>query len=266
MTRFFSVLITIAFLLVETISFPLSSLAATRTVTFDNREWNVKSGNYGPGPNFWTNDPSDVYVDEGGALHLTVVNHSGTWYSSEVWLPSSLGYGVYEFQIDSDIASIDPNLIGAPFLYQDDTHELDIEYTRWSDSTAPNTWYSIQPAYLKGHQTTYRTTTNGVGITARIEWTSDHVTFSTWQAGTILNSWTYAGSDNFVPGNERLHINFWQNQGWEPLNGTRNEFVVKNFRFTQASSLLITNPTTTTTIAPTTTKQKKVLSKKRRWR
>lgn len=231
------------FIFVSAISQPISVSAATQTVNFSGYAWTVRSGFYAPGPNNWSNDPRDVFTDTNGRLHLSVVNRNGVWYSSEVSLPSSLGYGTYEFDISSRVDQINPNLIAAPFLYQDDTHEIDIEYTRWSDPTAPNTWMTVQPSGSL-NETNFTTNQGTNPVTARIEWTPDHITLSTMQNGIALNSWTYSGANNFAPGNERLHINFWQNRGWAPINNLTNEFIVDAMRFTpyQAQTIIPTPP------------------------
>lgn len=231
------------FIFISAISTPISVSASTQTINFSGYTWTVRSGFYAPGPNNWSNDPRDVFVDAGGRLHLSVVNRNGVWYSSEVSLPSSLGYGTYEFDISTGVDRIDPNLIAAPFLYQDDTHEIDIEYTRWSDPTAPNTWMTVQPSSPTS-ETNFTTNQGTNPVTARIEWTPDHITLSTMQNNAALNSWTYSGTNNFTPGNERLHINFWQNKGWTPINNSTNEFIVDAMRFTpyQAQTIIPTPP------------------------
>ena len=39
-------------------------------ITFSGRKWDIKTGFNGPGPNFFTNHPNDVFVDDNGYLHL----------------------------------------------------------------------------------------------------------------------------------------------------------------------------------------------------
>lgn len=204
-----------------------------RTIQFGGYSWKIKSGTaMGPGPNNWSNSPADIFVDGGGALHLTVNNTNGTWNSTEVYLPLSLGYGRYEFDIMTRPQDIDHNLVASPFLYQDDTHELDVEYSYWADEATYNTAYSAQPSNKKdGSYVTYTTKNPTLPITAVIDWNPDRIFYATMSQGVVINSCTYSGKKNFIPGKEAPHINFWQYRGLTPKNGVNSEFVVSEFRF-----------------------------------
>ena len=218
--------------------------AAGRTIDFSGHTWSVKSGLYGPGPNYWTDNSQDVFVDTNGALHMKIVQRDGAWRSSEVWLPTSLGFGTYEFDIASRVDQLDPQVVAAPFLYQDDTHEIDIEYSRWGYPDNQNTWYNIQPWTTKGNQAKFMTTQGTGPITARIVWSPEKIILSTMQNGVALNSWTYTGANNFEPGGERVHINFWMYEAKPPQSGATQELVINAFRFSpqQIQPQLIIEP------------------------
>lgn len=233
--------------------------AAGRTINFSGHTWSVKSGYYGPGPNYWTDHTDDVYVDGSGALHLKVVQRDGAWRSSEVWLPASLGYGTYEFDIATRVDQLDPQVVAAPFLYQDDTHEIDIEYSRWGYAENKNTWYNIQPWYVSGNQMKYNTAQGGGPITARIEWAADRIVLSTLQNGVPLSSWIYTGANNFSPGKERVHINFWMYEAKAPQSSAAQELIVNAFRFAPLQT--VTNSVTSlseTTVAPVAPQKQKI--------
>jgi hypothetical protein len=75
------------------------------TIDFSDRTWRVKGpGYYGPGPNSFSNSASSVWVDVDDKLHLTVRRVGGTWYSTEVVLVDTLGYGDYIFTTEGDRA------------------------------------------------------------------------------------------------------------------------------------------------------------------
>lgn len=238
----FSVVILLAILSANV----LVANAANRTLEFSGYSWNVKNGNFGPGPNWWTDATTDVYTDANGALHLPIVNKNGTWYSSEIYLPNSLGYGTYHFETASSVDLIDPNMVLGLFLYQDDTHELDIEYSRWGWAAGPNVGYSVQPASTKGNNFQYSVTLQGAPVINEINWQADHIDFRISQNGTILNEWTYTGADNFVPGGERVHLNFWLMSGLAPIDGRNGEVVVNKFEFLPQNMAAVVNPVTTT--------------------
>lgn len=228
--------------------------AANRTLEFGGYSWNVKNGNFGPGPNWWTDATTDVYTDANGALHLPIVNKNGTWYSSEIYLPNSLGYGTYRFETASRVDLIDPNMVLGLFLYQDDTHELDIEYSRWGWAAGPNVGYSVQPASTKGNNFQYSVTLQGAPVINKINWQADRIDFRISQNGTILNKWTYTGANNFIPGSERVHLNFWLMSGLAPMDGKNAEVIINKFEFIpqNVNTAIVEAPVTTTTTTTTT--------------
>jgi len=231
-----------------------------------NYDWTVKNssdGKKGPGNNNWSDDANDVFVDDSG-LHLKVSQHDdGQWYSSEVYLPSSLGYGKYTFEIDTRADQLDKNLVAAPFLYQDDDHEIDIEHSYWANtSDDTNLYYTVQPGEKSGNQQTQHLDLSQATFQDIIYWEPNKITLSTEQNGTTLASWEYTSStdgtsDNFSPGSEKVHINFWQYQGLDPLDvSSTHEFTVKSFNFEpyqdQTAAATSTEDTTTSTTETTT--------------
>ncbi len=240
MTRTFATITAIAAFISSIILTASPAYSAGRTLNFSGYTWNVKAGYNGPGPNYWTDNAEDVFVDAHGALHLKVIQRDGAWRSSEVWLSSSLGYGTYEFDITTRVDQLDPQIVAAPFLYQDDTHEIDIEYSRWGYPNNQNTWYNIQPWSLAGNQKKFTTAQGAAPITARIEWAADRIILSTLQNGATINTWTYTGANNFAPNNERVHINFWMYEAKPPQSGATQELIVTAFRFTPISIIQTT--------------------------
>ncbi|GEM_PF-908361 len=252
----------------------ITNATTTSSINFAGYDWNVKSGTgMGPGKlnvgNNWSNDIQDVFLDEQNRLHLKVSQHSNEWYSSEVYLAtSSLGYGKYTFDIDSRLDLLDKNLVAAPFLYQDDTHEIDIEHSYWSNTTtATNLYYTVQPFDKVGNQQTQHLDLSDTTFQDIIYWEPNKITLSTEQNGNSLATWTYTSStngtsNNFTPGNEKVHINFWQYQSLAPLDASStNEFIIKNFTFEQyivptstpTSTPITTSTSTTSTPTSTTT-------------
>lgn len=223
------------------------SIANARTVDFSDYNWQVKSGLNGPGPNYWNDSTEGVLVDEIGKLHLIVNKIGNQWKSSEIYLNKSLGYGVYEFIIESNISTIDKNLIAAPFLYADDEHELDIEFTRWGVEDDDNLEYSVQPttnAAITNSKTILLPNINTETL-HKIEWSPDYIRFSAYNGDNKIAEWEYKGKDNFVPGDERVHINFWQLKGKAPSSGKKEEVIFKSFIFKPLDTQPIQNSSST---------------------
>ena len=70
-----------------TLFFMLFSLNLNaRTVSFAGCEWTVKTGdNIGPGPNDWSDDTGNVWIDGIGRLHLKIRKEGNNWYCSEIY-------------------------------------------------------------------------------------------------------------------------------------------------------------------------------------
>lgn len=200
-------------------------------IDFAGYTWNLKDGYMGPGGNYWNPDRSAVFTDALGQLHLKVTNRNGRWYSSEVSLPSSLGYGTYEFEVASNITNIDPHLVAAMFLYQDDTHEFDIEFTNWNHEVTTNAQYVVQPFSPFTNINRFSVQPAPGNSIHQIIWRAEGVTFRSYQNGNLLREWVYSGQNNFEPGGERVHINFWMINAMPPSDSQEKELIIKNFRF-----------------------------------
>ncbi|MBI4975525.1 glycoside hydrolase family 16 protein [Candidatus Peregrinibacteria bacterium] len=246
----------------------IQTTASAATLNFSGYNWTLKSGHYAPGPNYWNNNEASIFIDTNNYLHLKVTKVNNIWNSLELYLQNSLGYGTYEFETDSRVDLMDKNLVLGLFLYQDDTHELDIEMSNWKTPGDPNLHYSVQPYNITPDKNTHNTylTLEDKPSTYKIDWRPDGITYSTWQNGNQINSWTYTGSDNFAPGGETVHMNLWMIDGTPPSDGMDKEVVIKKFTFTPyaapapaeistvTSSTSTTTPLdTSTTITPTTT-------------
>jgi hypothetical protein len=105
-----------------------ASLAdASSQISFAGFEWDVRDSQgkeVYPGPNLF--DPTLVAVD-GIDLKLSIIQDR----ASQVVMTTALGYGSYDFTTRTPVDDLgDPNIVLGMFLYKDDTHELDIEFTR----------------------------------------------------------------------------------------------------------------------------------------
>lgn len=215
------------------------------TRSFAEYRWYVKAGNgLGPGPNNFSDSFENVWVDEGGALHLKIMNREGLWWCAEVYLPEPLGFGTYTFTISSPVEVLDPQAVGAPFLYRDDIHEIDIEFSRWGNpEDINNSQYVVQPYDRPGNLERYQINLAGFReSTHQIRWSSDRITFRS-VLGTdidseenLIHQWEYTGPD--IPEAEGMlvHINLWLFRGRPPLSGEAQEMIVSSFSFLPAQS------------------------------
>ncbi len=239
----FSSLSLLSFLLITVLSLSLFSgtLAEQRKITFAKREWYVRSVPGSPPRNTrneWDDTSQSVWTDSEG-LHLKIRKIEGVWHCAEVYTVLPTTYGMHRFYIASRVDSLDPNVVASVFLYKDDNHEIDIEFSKWGSSQfAPsNAQYVVQPEpYTIGNKHTFNIALNGDYSTHYIDWQSSEIRFKSFHGHYLeppnpfyqIQSWTYAGAKNpLVAELLYIHINLWL---LDPLNpsGRESELIVKD--------------------------------------
>lgn len=238
-------------------------------LTFSGRKWQIKSGNslLGPGPNYFSSHPNDVFIDENGYLHLTITQRSGRWYSTEVISQDTMGYGTYIFTIQGDPVNLDPDVVLGLFTWDDSTFqtqansEVDIEFAKWGEDTVENTLqYGVQPIAFGPYnpERVHKPEEDNqqwIGLsTHAFTWTDTLITWQSWvgnsyQNGLPVSSWTfdldnparikYEGpneSDPVVipaPGRHtNARMNYWLLTGPEgPVVPTRKEMIIQKFEY-----------------------------------
>lgn len=226
--------------------FPLSldsmdilAIAAYPSIQFSGYEWAIKAGDYlGPGPNYFSSNQENVWVDDQGRLHLKVTRRDEKWYCAEIYLMQPLGFGNYTFQLSSRIDQLDKNVIGSPFIYQDDTHELDVEFSKWGVEDGPNAQFVVQPYYNFGNQEQFCISLLNDNSTHIIKWKSDIASFKSAQGHNlnpaveqIIHQWKYIDGDVPTESDELVHINLWLLNGQAPSDATETEMIIQDFTF-----------------------------------
>lgn len=233
--------------------------AGGRTLSFAGQTWNVKSGcGMGPGPNCWSDDPASVWTDFRG-LHLKVRQIGEVWHSAEVWTTACTGYGGHKFELIGRPDLFDQNVVLGLFLYQDDLHEIDVEFARWGvDAPPTNAQYVVQPWDKAGNRWPFPVALNGTSSTHEIDWAADQVRFESLYGHYdeppdpqyVIQEWTYQGED--IPdeaGCLHVHINLWLYEGQPPVDAQEAEIIIHSVR-----TPAISPPTTTHLFLPTTYK------------
>jgi hypothetical protein len=212
----------------------------SRRITFSGFNWIVKrtvTDSIGPGPNFFSDDPADVWTD-GLGLHLSIVRRNNRWYCSEVIADTVLGYGTYAFRVRTNVDTLDANTVLGLFTWDDCApfvrtnasstfRELDIEFSRWGNAASDtNAQFVVQPVLdTNRHRFVFHPSDTSF---SKFVWDSTRVEFVSRAANTA-HAWTYNG--NFIPkkGNENARINFWLFNSQSPLNGRRAEAIIQSF-------------------------------------
>ncbi len=76
----------------------------TRIIHFSGYDWRVgnsKDNRQGPGPNYFSDSKENVWLDDGGNLHLKITHRDGRWNCAKISLLESHGYGTYIFHVAS---------------------------------------------------------------------------------------------------------------------------------------------------------------------
>ena len=212
-------------------------------VPFAGSTWEVKAKNKptGPGPNYFSDNSDDVWVDAQGSLHLRIDQHDGHWVSTEVFNPNPLGYGTYSFTVRTPAEGLDPQAVLGLFVYESDTQEIDMELSQWGDPTAQNAQYVVQPYDREGHLQRFDLAADAITTTHRFVWQPGMVDFTSWEgdgSGTPVTSWHHASADVPGPDSALAHMNLWLFRGEPPQRGQSMEVVVSNFTFSPLCSSL----------------------------
>jgi hypothetical protein len=220
-----------------------------RTLDFGGCTWRVKGpGWYGPGESLYSDDPGSVWTDGSGRLHMTIRRVGGSWFSTEVAVEETLGYGDYVFTTVGSIDTLDPHAVLGLFLWQygpcwdpaylwwNPYNEIDVEIARWGNPSNGVAQFVAQPHDWPGNLDRFDASWgDGELASFAFRWLPDRVEFRCWRGGpseetpgTRIRSWTYTGPHVPRPEQPRVHVNLWQYDG---PPGTDQEVVLDAFTF-----------------------------------
>ena len=217
-----------------------------RTVSFSGYQWSVKNSGtevWGPGPNYFSDALSNVWVDSLNHLHVRITHRDNKWQCAEVTLDHSLGYGQYVFHVQGNVGTLDVNSVLGLFTWDDDStqahREMDIEFSRWGYAADPtNAQFVSQPYDTPGNLTRWTIPETMSVSTNSFNWRADSIGFISvggdhnFPPYSLVNaSWRYTGVNLPTPGNERVHINLWLNSGDAPSDTNEIEVIITKFEF-----------------------------------
>jgi len=225
-----------------------------RRVVFSGYTWCVLQSTWvmDAGPNFYTADQNDIYIDSNGFLHLSIkykdanaVSQPG-WYCSGLVGARNTGYGTYVYTVDANTESLDPNIVVGLFVYDVcdpcGYREIDVELTKWGDSAdINNAQYVVQPWNHTGNLFRFPICYSGPTniVTHEIKWTPARVDFKSYYGDyspnpsvpLMISSWSYTGPDIPQPAYYNPRINFYLTKGALPQNGQNAEITIKSFSY-----------------------------------
>jgi hypothetical protein len=238
-------------------------------LSFSGYEWLHKSSTtvVGPGPNLFSKDSTNVWVDANGMLHLKITKKNGKWYSSEVISQKSMGYGTYIFTTASDLTTFNEKAVLGLFTWDDYSFasqansEVDIEFARWnnaSDSFLLSTsvqpvWFENGPFLERTHRPNMQVSKLKNTCTHVFKWMPTKIEWNSYEGDTypstkLIASWSFdlnnparskkeggiLSNPIIIPAptdSTKARINLWLFNGQAPANGTETEVIIKSFKY-----------------------------------
>jgi endo-1,3-1,4-beta-glycanase ExoK len=218
------------FLMVSAMPTGATEYPSNGVLTWKGQTWNVRSEYGEPGPNYFSS--TGAWIDNQNRMHLKIVKNKGKWKCTEIDSQRKYLYGTYTMRVASPIFKFDKNSVCGIFTYLDDSHELDIEASRWSETKGNDLWYSVQPYSIKGNNKGFLipSSITGTNTIHRIIWKPTYIRFTTMQAnGTILADFNYTNASGIPKQAEYIVMNLWLSA--PPSNGKDIELIISDFSY-----------------------------------
>ncbi len=175
-------------------------------IQFSGYKWRLRDAPSGRGGRN-TYSPSNIRVDDKGAMHVRISNAETDWSCAETSLIRNLGYGTYEFVVRG-LESLEPAAVFSMFTYDyasgaQHNREMSTEISRWGNPTKKNAQYVVQPYYVAANVHRFNVP-SGV-LTFSLDWQRDRATFQTKRgAATIAEQIFTSGVPS--PGIESMRV------------------------------------------------------------
>jgi hypothetical protein len=176
-------------------------------IQFSGYEWRVRNAASRRGNRFNPYDPSNAWIDQGGALHLRISKQGNQWTCAEVTLTRSFGYGTYSFVV-RDTSHLEPAMIFGMYTWDyaegdQNNREMDIEIGRWGDPASKNAQYVIQPFYIAANVARFMAP--AAQLTYSFHWEPGKVTFRTARGADVISEQVFT-SGIPAPGTESVRM------------------------------------------------------------
>ena len=188
-----------------------------RTLLFADRVWEVRPStrSAAPGPNAWSDAAEAAWVDEDG-LHLRLDRADGAWRSVELstTLPPEAVH--VAATLATPVGQLDPAAVVGLFVYKDDQHEADIEFSRWGHADqALNAQFAVAP-YEPDQRHRFRVEPEATRSHHVLDWRGDRVAFQSRVNGAVVAEWRHTAAHWTDRTGYRLHLNLWMYEGRAP--------------------------------------------------
>ncbi len=186
---------------------PMLDHRTPKVVDFSGYEWDVRRTPGTPGGSRNLYDPANVTVDKNGFLHLRIARKGAVWTSSEIDMPRSLGYGSYRFVV-RDVSRLEPAAVLAISTWDDSGpyRELDVEISRWGESSGKNAQFVVQPYYIPANVVRFLAPPGPLAYS--FVWEPGKVAFQTTRDAQVVAAHAFT-SGIPSPGSESVRLNLY---------------------------------------------------------
>ena len=223
---------------------------ASHRLTWKGHTWKITNGGMA---GVAKGDPTNVFIDLNGYVHLRIVNKGGTYTASEMFSTDKMSYGTYQWVIQGIIDNMDKSTVLGLFPYgpvagigKDGENELDIEFSKWNNTLckgACNADFTFYPATgnfsLGPTEKDFNIGLSGAMLTtARLVWGPTSVTGTIMsglqpigRTANILKTWTFAPSDYKARIPQQAlptGMNLWC---FKSLPASNQEVILQDFQF-----------------------------------
>jgi len=214
---------------------PMLKSDAPGRLQFSGYDWTVRGIPGSPAGLRNEYDAANAWVDARGFLHLRIQKTEQGWTSAEVTLTRSLGYGLYRFVL-SDVSQLEPQmaLVISSWDGSAQDQEMDIEISRWGETTGRNAQYVVQPYYLAANVVRFLAPAGPLAYS--FDWGPGRVAFRTARVERAGSSADLVSSHVFTsgvpaPGREIIRVDLYvfDNQRFRLDRGT--EVIVEKFEY-----------------------------------
>lgn len=209
-------------------------------INWKGQRWYLTGGGRSsPGNNYWDNTGNGVWLDSQGKLHLTIRNDNGIWKSTMLNSQYKYKYGTFTWKVESPVYTYDKSSVVGLFTYFDDNNELDIETSRWGNTTNGNLWYTVQPYDVVGNEQGYNVPAyiDGSSTYYRIDWQPTYIRFVSWKSdGTLIADHTYTNTTGIPTTSQYAMMNFWMMNGATPQQ--EMELIISDFSVSNTGEVI----------------------------
>lgn len=219
-------------------------VTVSNRLCFSGYTWLIKASGMrvGPGGNYFADKNDNVWVDDGGRLHLKITQDQDNWRCAEVISTNSFGFGIYRFHVSTPLSELDDKITLGLFTWSDVaayTHrEIDIECGKWGNAAdTNNAQFVVQPYQPRGRLVRYPVPDDLSNVVYSFLWQSNNVSFkcaseeTNTSSGKVIFEWRFDGNRIPHPGDENVRMNLWLSAGRSPRNTNHTEIVISKFEF-----------------------------------